>query len=88
MKRFIGLICAGLLIASLSTACGGGDDDMPPDAAAPDASPDAGVPPTFESFVIDLVQNRTAGDTDPVPYVDFSTLPESGDPAAFDVLFP
>jgi len=86
-------MCAGLLVASLSAACGG-DDDQPVDAAVdampnPDGAPDGGNPiDTFEEFVIDMVQNRTANDTDPAPYVDFSTLPESGDPAAFDVLFP
>ncbi len=94
MKRCIGMMCVGLLVASLSTACGGDDDVTPADAAVdaapnPDGGADGGNPiDTFEEFVIDLVQNRTASDTDPAPYVDFSTLPESGDPAAFDVLFP
>jgi hypothetical protein len=89
MKRFIGMMCLGLLVASFSAACGGDDEEPPPDAMMADAmQPDASPPLTFESFVIDMVQAGTADNTDPVPYDNFSMLPESGDPAAFDILFP
>jgi hypothetical protein len=98
MKRFIGLMFMGLLMvggAATLPACGGDDEPPPVDAmvppdvdTTPDAGADASIPLTFEAYVIDLVENRTAGDTDPAPFTEFSTLPESGDPAAFDPLFP
>jgi hypothetical protein len=52
------------------------------------APPDAPIPLTFEAWVVDLVENRTADDTDTAADTEFVSLPESGDPAAFDSLFP
>jgi hypothetical protein len=73
-------------------ACG---DDNP---SVQDGSPgsdaiDAPMPGnTFTTFVIDLVQNKTADNTDPVAFDQFSTLPDpdgdNNNTAAYDPLFP
>jgi len=81
------LFAIAMLFAVASCGGGGGGSDAavsPPDAAAPDATP----PLTFESWVVDLVENRTSDTTDPAPDTEFLPLPESGDPHAFDSLFP
>jgi hypothetical protein len=45
---------------------------------------------TFTSFVIDLVTNQTAGNTDPRPFADFSGLddPDQDNAGAYTSLFP
>jgi hypothetical protein len=88
---------AMLLIVGLAAplaACG--DDTGDGDGVQPDAPPDIDGPEpdgptsvTFTRFVIDLVQNRTAGNTDPVPFAEFSSLedPDTENPGAYDALF-
>ena len=83
-----------LLLALLVLgACG--DDKQSPDAAPP---PDMGsgsdaAPPgaTLTTFVIDLVQNQTADNTQPVSFAMFSTLPDpdgdNNNTHAYDPLF-
>jgi hypothetical protein len=90
-------VTAALLAATLAVGCGG-DDDPPgnPDAMTP-GDPDAGGggtpdgggnPLTFEEYVIDMIENRTSSTTNAAPATEFEALPESGDPNAFDSLFP
>lgn len=83
---------AFVLAAALIGACG--DDGGTPAVDAPpmvDAPPDIDAPSetTFTAFVIDLVLNKTANDTDSVPYASFSGLndPDQDNPAAYSVLF-
>jgi hypothetical protein len=52
---------------------------------------DAGIDAnTFTTFVKDQIVNHTAGNTEPVPYATFSTLPDPDqtNPAAYNSLFP
>jgi hypothetical protein len=79
------------LLACTLAACGGDDDGATrvPDASVPtsDAGPDAGSA-TFTDFVIDLVEHKTADDSDPVT-VDFGLPdPDQDNPAAYQRLFP
>ncbi len=71
MKR-LGFALACVLGAA---ACG---DNIKPGGTGGDGGPDGPpiVDPTFTTFVIDLVSNKTANDTQPVPFADFSTLPD------------
>ena len=81
-----------VLILVALAACG--DNDHPlidaaiPDAPMPDATPPAA---TFTTFVIDLVQNQTSDTTQPVPFDQFSALPDpdgtNNNVHAYDVLF-
>lgn len=75
-----------LVVIGLLAAC---HDDHP--GLAPDAPPD--VPPpaaTLTSYVIDLVVNHTAADTEARPFAEFATLddPDTANPAAYQSLFP
>ena len=77
------------LMAMLLSGCNVFDDDDD-NAPPPD---DGGMPPPMESvdftgFVIDLVQNGTADDTEPVEIndIDFA-FDDNDEPAAFDALF-
>ena len=78
------------------TACGDDEAGQPIDAPpAIDAGPDGPIdaPPdaaTFTTFVIDQIQNHTAGATEPVPFAGFATLPDpdTGNPGAYAPLFP
>jgi hypothetical protein len=93
---------AGLLVvtdtapAAGLAACGGDDGGSITDAPNPDGDqtdamdPDAPPAATLTTFVIDLVTNQTAGNTDPRPYLDFSTLPDpdGNNPTAYGSLFP
>lgn len=88
----IALIGGVVLLGVVASGCGDDDPDRPvadagvqPDATVADAGPDGGTIDTFAAFVIDLVENRTADDTEPVP-IDFS-LPDDEAPDSFDVLF-
>lgn len=92
----IARVALALGAALAIAACGDDSGDMPIDApveidagidAPIDAAPDA---PTFTDFVIDQIQNHTAGTTDPVPFAEFATLPDpdSANVDAYDVLFP
>lgn len=95
--RSVGRLLLVLVIAG-AAACGdnnGGDgnvDGNNPDAPVnPDApNPDAPPPATFTTYVIDLVENQTAGNTDPRPFTEFSDLddPDLDNPAAYEPLFP
>lgn len=82
-----------LALAALvaTAACGDDGATTPIDAATPDAL-DIDAPPavTFTSYVLDLVQNQTAGTTDPKPFADFATLPDpdADNPNAYEALFP
>lgn len=88
-----------LLLLMAAFALGGCDvfDDNDDEIAGPvdpgpDPDPDPDPDPTgdnFNDFVIDLVQNNTADDTDPVEINDLDfEFDEEEDPAAFDELFP
>ncbi|HEU0033857.1 MAG TPA: hypothetical protein VFQ53_24685 [Kofleriaceae bacterium] len=64
---------------------GGGTDggvDTPPDGMPPGA--------TLTSYVIDLVQNQTANDTEPRPFAEIAALPDpdTENAAAYAPLFP
>lgn len=93
MKRITTLLLA--IGAALALAgCGGDDsgDDNSPDASLP--SPDAGETPdagnpidTLEEYVIDLVENQTADNTDPAAYAEFSALPDTATETSYGVLF-
>lgn len=88
-------IALAIAIAAGAAACGddtgdgdGADPDAPP--VQPDApNPDAPPPQTFTTYVIDLVENQTAGNTDPRPFAEFSDLddPDRDNSAAYDPLF-
>lgn len=97
-KEGIIVTIRALILAALAAlaVAGCGDDDgggLPPDAGGLDAMQpvdagmdgDGGSQVTFAEFVIDLIQNQTSDEVEPVP-VDFS-LPDTEDPDAFDVLF-
>jgi hypothetical protein len=84
-------LALALAVAAVS-ACGddGGHQDTDGSIDSPiDAPIDTPPEVTFTSFVIDLVQNQTASNTDPVPYASFSTLndPDQDNPAAYAILF-
>ena len=69
------------LIAALVFASFGCDDDDRPgddpnDPDDPDDPDDPMPDATFTAFVIDLVETKTADDTDPVPFADFESLPD------------
>lgn len=91
-------ILAAFALAVGITACGddGGGDGNNPDGPRPDADQtdamdvDAPPPVTLTTFVIDLVTNQTAGNTNARAYADFSTLPDpdTDNPAAYNALFP
>ena len=73
-------------------ACSSDNNVGPPDAppvvtpdAPPVVMPDAPPPGSFADFVKDLIQNKTADDTPPVP-VDFNST-DSQDPETFSSLF-
>jgi hypothetical protein len=91
--RIARLTLALALAAALVGACGddgGGHPDVDGSIDSPiDADIDAPPPATFTSYVIDLVQNQTADNTDPKPYSEFSGLndPDQDNPAAYAVLF-
>ncbi|HUQ02785.1 MAG TPA: hypothetical protein VM261_09840 [Kofleriaceae bacterium] len=88
---------AAVALALAIAACGddeggGGNTDAPnPDGTLTDAM-DVDAPPaaTLTTFVVDLVTNQTAGNTNPRAYADFETLPDpdSTNPAAYNSLFP
>lgn len=63
----------------------GGDFDAGDDGGDVDAGPDGGGGLTFADFVIDLIENQTADNTEPVA-IDFS-LPDDEAPDSFDSLF-
>ncbi len=69
---------------------GGGTDGPRPDAETDAMDVDAPPAVTLTSYVIDLVTNQTAGNTDPRPYDDFAQLPDpdADNPAAYGALFP
>ncbi len=87
MKALRWLALASLLATA---ACG---DDVDPQVN-PDAAVDAGIdaPPTatLTSFVLDLITNQTAANTDPKAFEDFSTLPDpdQDNVNAYEALFP
>jgi hypothetical protein len=91
--RLVAAVALALGAAACGDDEGGGDGaDAPrPDAANTDAM-DVDAPPavTLTAFVIDLVTNQTAGNTNPRAYADFETLPDpdSNNPAAYTALFP
>jgi hypothetical protein len=98
MRRIMHTVTAALLAATFAVGCGGDDDPPPqnPDAMVEPPEPDAGGNPpdgggsplTFEEYVVDMIQNRTSDTTNAAPAAEFESLPESGDPDAFDSLFP
>lgn len=90
MTRALVALAAALALAAVG--CGddtSGDNNPGTDGPSPDADVDAPPEATFTSFVIDLVMNQTAGNTDPRPYLDFADLddPDLDNPAAYDSLF-
>lgn len=90
--RRLGLIVALVLAAN---ACDSDDDtqsdvsgDLPPDDPKDDPTDDP-KPGTFAAFVIDLVTNKTANNTDPVASATFESLPDpdANNENAFSSLF-
>ncbi|MDQ3367780.1 MAG: hypothetical protein M3680_20340 [Myxococcota bacterium] len=85
--RSVRFALAGLLALA---ACG---DNIKAGGGTPDATPDGPGPGdgTFTSFVIDLIQNQTADNTEPVPFATFATLPDPAlddpTPSAYAPLF-
>jgi hypothetical protein len=82
-----------LLLALALAACGD-NDKVTPDGSPPmpDAPPDATPPtPTLTTFVIDLVANQTSDTTEPLPFDQFSMLPDpdgtNNNVHAYDPLF-
>jgi len=57
------------------------------DATGPGDTDVVEPPQSFPSFVIDLIQEGTSDDTEPVPYTSFSSLPDDTTEGIFDVLF-
>ena len=85
----------GLLAAAFAAFAACGDDNPSVQADAPniDAPPDTPQQgATLTTFVIDLIQNQTADNTQPVAFDQFSTLPDpDGDNnnlTAYSPLFP
>ena len=76
---------------AMLVACG--DNQIPP-AGHGDAGTDAPGAATLTSFVIDLIQNHTADNTQPVAFDQFATLPDpdldNADPkqGGYSSLFP
>lgn len=84
MRRILGTLstlAVALPLALSVGACGSSSDPQPPPPPPPPPGPLA-----FEDFVIDLVQNQTREDGEPVS-LDGLEFEFSEDPAAFDVLF-
>lgn len=88
----LAVLLGGLLLGGGLAGCldGGSEDgasgagDGAGDLDEPGDDPGDGTL-TFAEFVIDLIQNHTADDTEPVA-IDFS-LPDDEDPDAFEELF-
>jgi hypothetical protein len=82
----------GLAVAMLLAGAACGDDGASqPDAdTTTDAGIDANPDVTFTSYVLDLVLNQTAANTDPKPFADFGSLPDpdTNNPNAYEALFP
>ncbi len=81
------------LAAMVATAaCGDNNTNTTPVDAATTDTPDIDAPPavTYTSYVLDLIVNQTAGNTDPKPFADFSALPDpdADNPNAYEALFP
>ena len=94
MTRALAALAAALALAAAGCGDDNGDGNNPDgpgtDGPSPDAEVDAPPVATFTSFVIDLVQNQTAGNTEPRAFADFADLddPDRENPAAYDPLFP
>jgi hypothetical protein len=77
---------------AILVACG--DNLPPPSGGGGDAGTDGPGAATLTSFVIDLVQNHTADNTQPVSFDQFATLPDpdlnNADPTkgGYSSLFP
>lgn len=92
MRRALLTAALALAMAACGDDGGGDNTDGPrPDGDNTDAM-DVDAPPavTLTSFVIDLVTNQTASNTNPRAYADFATLPDpdTNNPAAYMSLFP
>ena len=95
MKARTGLLgfAIGLLLATAG-ACGDDNPSVNPDGPNVGSDGSDGSMPgnTFTAFVIDLVQNKTADNTQPVAFDQFSQLPDpdgdTNNTAAYDPLFP
>lgn len=94
------LLLASLLAFGFLAACTGGPDDPAPPTTNPpgQTDPNANVPGnnnnnnnnttgegTFAGFVINLIQNQTQPNLEPVDIPE--NLQNTDDPNAFDVLF-
>jgi hypothetical protein len=85
---------AAIAIA-LAALCACGDDIRPQNGGGSDSGPGSDAPPvevTLTTFVIDLVTNQTADNTEPKPFSDFSALPDpdgsNNNVDAYKPLFP
>ena len=78
------------LAAIVASAACGDDGSTTTDANPPDSGTDAPPNVTFTSYVLDLIQNQTAANTDPKPLADFESLPDpdKDNPNAYEALFP
>ncbi len=81
-----------LALALFVTTAACGDDGTPadPDANTPDADIDAPATATFTSYVLDLIQNQTASNTDSKPFSEVEALPDPDrdNENAYEALFP
>src|SRR5262245_581465 len=79
MKRLV------IILALAAMSCGDDANHEKRNDAANNVPPQG----TFAAFVIDLVKNRTADDTDPVEAASFLSLPDpdQDNERAFDSLF-
>ncbi|MBA3542380.1 MAG: hypothetical protein H0T79_22380, partial [Deltaproteobacteria bacterium] len=64
----LGMVVA---LALAAVACGHGEGER----SSKDDAPNGGGQ-TFAAFLLDLIENQTANDTDPVAFAEFATLPD------------
>lgn len=82
--RRLGIVVA--LVVAASASCGTSDDRSGGGTDDPSDNPQEG---SFAAFVIDLVQNQTADDTEPVEAAAFAELPDTDEDneSAYSALF-
>lgn len=87
------LLLTAMMSCGFLVGCPGDEVDPPRpgpnptnDGGTPDGGPDQTTGQDFSAFVIDLIQNKTADDSEPVAIPDNLTNVETEDPAAFDAI--
>jgi hypothetical protein len=84
MQRWLFML--GCLTAPLLVGCGLDDGGTEGEAEAEAEAEAEGECQEFSDFVIDLIENETADDTEPVEVAGLC-FTDAEDPAAFDSLF-